>query len=611
MEKSKKSDFFEKRYLWIAFLAAFLPRLVFLAGIQTMSIAGDELFSMWPAAKLAGYDWGGVMDSYRYYGYGYSALLLPFLYLIHDSVLLYKCMVLVMALAQSLTAPVVCHLMKEYFDVKNKKVLCLSGVTCSYLVAVRAVYTYPEFIYVLVVWLIVWTILKLNKNIENKKRKSGYTFLLVILLTYALSVHSRASALWIALAGMIAFYAWVYRKSVVSLPVCAVLGIAGFAAFRGGLEWVVRMLGYGAGAQVSNTSAGTPLKTFEIFLNPHSWTSWFNIIAGQLNEAVINTGGFAVGIVIVLLVVFWKALWREKEIVEEGRDVYSPYIAAGIFCVLSIAVTIGGQSVTWLSSVVAAADGGDPDGFRAITYFRYYAAYAGPLLMMGIAYFFHRPEMLDRVKGKVLLIAGMLQGYWVLCILPLVVYFSGCVWSYAPFSFTRGFREDVGLRCYLPGTLAVIVMLLLGYHCCRKKKYHRLLILLCVFLVYQYGYNAWNHEGDRSRLNAQYTEGGRELLEYLRETDTEIDKVYVEKEYVPQTGQVAAYIYQFALLDIPVQAGQPDGKDGQIVYICYHPQEYEYLLDDGYQLEKLSEYEYVYVAGEKLTKKIGKWRKTS
>ncbi|UNT93752.1 hypothetical protein [Allobaculum sp. Allo2] len=45
-----------------------------------MSISGDEIFSFWPAAKLAGYDWSGVMEGYRYYGFGYTALLTPFFF---------------------------------------------------------------------------------------------------------------------------------------------------------------------------------------------------------------------------------------------------------------------------------------------------------------------------------------------------------------------------------------------------------------------------------------------------------------------------------------------------------------------------------------------------
>lgn len=597
--------------MWVAFLAALLPRLIFLAGIQTMSIAGDEIFSMWPAAKMAGYHWEGVMESYRYYGYGYSILLFPFLYLIHDPALLYKSMVLLMVLAQSLTAPVVCHLMRKYLNVENKKVLCLSGIACSYFVAVRAVYTYPEFIYVFVVWLIIWTLLKLNEMIDNKKQKVGYTCLLMLLLTCALTVHSRGTALWAAIAGVVLFYAWVYRKSIVSIPVCISVGVVGLGLFYSGMERVIQMLGYGAGAQVANTIAGTSLKSFELLLDPHSWTSWFNIIMGQLNEAIINTGGFAAAIIIMLLVLFWKALRRDKEIVEDKMMDYSPYIAVGIFCVLAIIVTIGGQSVSWLASAVNAADGGEADGFRAFTYFRYYAAYAGPLLMLGIAYFHHRSEKLQWVKGKALALAGILQGYWVLCILPLVGYFAGCIWSYAPFSFTKGFCGEVGVHSYLPGTLAVIALMLLGYYCCNKNKQKLLLLMLCAFLLYNYSYNAWNHEGERSRLNARYTEGGRELLHYLVQENADIEKVYVEKEYVPDTGQSTACLYQFYLLDVPVMQGKPSEEEQEVLYICYENQLQKQFLDEGYRQFRLSGQGYAYVKGEKLTKIIEKQAKIS
>ena len=134
------------KYIWLAFAIAFLPRLFFVLQSVPVSIGGDEIFAMGPAAKLVGYDWSGVMQDYRYYGYGYTVLLIPFFKLILDPVLLYRMIVLLMALAQSVSAPISYHLMKKYLHVDNEKILCVSSICCSYLVAVRAVYTYPEFI---------------------------------------------------------------------------------------------------------------------------------------------------------------------------------------------------------------------------------------------------------------------------------------------------------------------------------------------------------------------------------------------------------------------------------------------------------------------------------
>lgn len=601
--KSKIRNYVTKNgVIWLAFFIAFLPRMLLLTNVYTLSIGGDEIFSMWPAAKAVGYQWEGVMDQYRYYGYGYSILLIPLMKWIHDPIALYRSMVVLMILAQSLAAPISCHLMKLYLNVENKTILCLTGVACSYLVAVRAVYTYPEFIYTLVVWLIVWVLMKLM-NSEGKK-KIGFTLVVMCLLTYSLTVHLRGVALWGAFLGVFVFYLWVYRKSIVSVPVCILLGCVGYILSRKGIETVLKYLGNQQVTNMQNTSVGISAGVFEILLDPASWTAWLNIIVGQLNEALINTGGLAVAIVIVLLLILWKAVCRKNEIVETKELDYQPYIVVGGFCLLAVVITIGGQSITWLSGVTNAMHGGDPDAFRACTYFRYYGAYVGPLLMLGIGYFSKRADILEWVKGKALLAAGILQGYWVFCILPLVCYFNGCVWSYAPYSLAKGFRDDIGLRSYLPGTLMIVVILLVSYYLCGKKKQRIVLWILCAVLMYNYGYNSLFHEGDRGKMNFLYVAGGCELVENLQESGVEIEQVYVEEDYVPMSGQATTYLYQFQLLDIPVFIGEPEVEGEENIFLCFHPENYIELLESGYQIGKVSDQEYVYVSGNELQETI-------
>lgn len=597
-----------KKYIWIAFLVAFLPRMLFLYRTHTMSISGDEIFSMWPAAKLAGYHWEGVMESYRYYGYGYSVLFVPLMMLIKNPVVLYRCMVFLMILAQSVIAPISCHLMKAYLKIDDERVLCLSGIACSYLVAVRAVYTYPEFIYVLTVWLSVWVLLKLIY--AEGRTKIIYTAVLFILLTYGLTVHSRGVALWAALAGVILFYFWVYRKSIVSIPTCVILGGVGYIASKKGIEILLDYLGNGQISQVSNTSVKISAGMFDILRDPGSWTAWLNIIMGQLNEALINTVGIAAAVVIILSALLWKAARRKKEIVNNQEVDYRPYVVAGIFCLLAVVITIGGQSVTWLLGVLSAMRGEGEDAFRAFTYFRYYGAYTGPLLMLGIGYCAKQTDMIEWVKGKALLTVGLLQGYWVLCILPLIYYYNGCVWSYAPYSFTKGFWDEIGLRSYLPGTLVIIAVSLLSYYLCYKKKYKGILAILCVILVYSYAYNAVCHEGDRGEINCQYVKEGCELAEYLQDEKEYEGIIYVENTSVPLTGQSVASLYQFNLLDARVVADIP-GDEDEAVFFCYYPEEHGELMEEGYSLVQISDRTYAYIKGKHVQETVMEWKTNS
>lgn len=600
-EKIKKN-----KYIWIAFLVALLPRLLFLVKTYPLSITGDEMFAMFPAAKLLGYDWSGVMRDYRYYGYGYTVLLIPFMALIKNPVVLYRSMVGLMALCQALIAPISFHLMKRYLKVEGERLTCLIAITCSYLVAVRATYTYPEFVYVLVVWLMIWVLLELiTEDIQRQwKNKCVYTILLFMMMAYAYTVHSRAVALWGALFITIILYAWSYKQMFLSIPVCVIVGIPAFFAVRMGIGKILAFLNVGQNGTIANTTAGVPISVLEIFKNPKSWTAWADIIIGQLNESVVLTGGIAVPIVVVIWMLIWRALRRDLNIGIDEKVKYLPYIVVGIFCICTIGITIGGQSVTWLGGVLMLFEqNASGDAFRAITYLRYYGAYIGPLFMLGSVYITQNTEIIEKIKGKILLITTVLQGYWVLVILPILCYELGCVWSYAPFSFTRGFMADsVGIRSYFPATLFVFIFTIFSYQMFERKKMKSIVGLLCFVLMYTYMFNGLYHERYRGEKNYQYCQSTVEWIYKLENAGVAVDEVYMEQEAIPETGMDEALEYQFLMPEKRIVLGMPDKNEG--IYI-YHNQEAVPKKLNGNSI-KIDENTYVYVWGENFQKKIQK-----
>lgn len=595
------------KYMWIAFLVSLLPRLLFLIKTYPVSIGGDEMFAMWPAAKLLGYDWSGVMQGYRYYGYGYTILLIPFMALIKNPLILYRCMAAMMALCQALSAPISFHLMKKYFHMTDEKETCLISIACSYLVAVRATYTYPEFVYVLMVWLIIWALLKLDSVNEKRKEKVIYSIMLFMLMTYVYMVHSRALALWMALAGVMVLYGWIYRKACLSLPVCIICGFPLFFAAKSGINKWLEYLNGVQMQQVSNTNAMVSIDILKQFKNPKSWTAWADIIIGQLNESVVLTGGIAVAVVIGMLLLIKKAIKRDSDVIGSEQKTYAPYIVTGVFCMCAIGITIGGQSLSWLGGVTAAMEGtGNEDSFRAITYLRYYGAYIGPLFMAGTVYIIKNRKIIEEIKGKVLIVTGLLQGYWVLVILPVLCYALGCVWSYAPFSLTKGFAADsVGIRSYLPGTVFVIVFMIISYRLFSKKRVKILLSIFCMVLIYTYAFNGIYHERYRGEKNYQYTKPVVEWIEALEKSGEELEEIYVDDSRVPGTWQETRCQYQFLMPEKRVICEVPEGK-GETIYICHHPEEMEQELKGSYEKIQISESAYVYVWGEKLQKAVNR-----
>lgn len=589
-----KEKLLKNKYIWIAFLVALIPRLLFLIKTYPVSISGDELFAMWPAAKLLGRDWSGVMGDYRYYGYGFSVLWIPLMALIKDPVILYRSMVTVMILFQAAVAPISYHLMRKYLQVENEKQACLLAIVSSYLVTVRATYTYPEFIYDLMVWVIAWILLKLiTEEVQTRKSvKAIYTVALFLALAYAYSVHSRAVALWGALLVTLILCAWIYRQVFVSIPAAILTGIPAFLLVRMGIGKLVAFLEKGQDAAVSNTSTGASLQLLDWFKDPKSWTAWTNIIIGELNESVVLTGGIAVAIVVAICILIWRGLCRQAEIVESERKQYLPYIVIGIFCILTIGCTIGGQSITWLGGVALLMEQNESgDAFRAITYLRYYGAYIGPLFMVGAVYLIKHADLLEKIKGKVLLITSLLQGYWVLVILPILCYELGCVWSYAPFSFTKGFAADsVGLRSYLPATVFVFVFSLLSYELFKRKKVQLVVGLLCAVLMYTYAFNGFYHERYRGENNYRSCQDLVDWVEDQEESGRQITKIYVDE------GALDAYELQYLLADKIIVKGRPEQADG--AYLCKEKNSIEKKLRDKATEYKINDETYIYLWDE-------------
>lgn len=547
----------------LSFFIALGIRMIFLPRVYTMSVSGDEIFSFWPAAKMAGYDWQGVMNTYRYYGFGYSLLLYPFFLIFKDPIVLYRAMVILMMICQSLVAPISYHLLKRYFNIKNIWVLFFGSIACAFMVSIRAVYTYPEFVYDLMVWLSVWILLKLLHT-ENAWKKAAFTLLLLMCIGYAYSVHARGITLIGGLLIAVLFFIWVYRKCPVSILVSVFATVLCIGVVRFGMNSVIENVSTHSATAVENTEVVSGLSgIISAFKDPETWTGFINIIVGQLNEAVINTAGLAIFIVIALLVILWKALLRKKEILTVE---YQPYVLIGIFCLTCVVVTIGGMALRSAGNVAwTMKNGGDPDVYRQITYFRYYAAYIGPLLMLGIAYFAKKSELLNSWKYKALLVYTLLQGYWILCIIPIVYHYSGCVWSYAPYSFTKPFYDPITLKTYLIGSAFIFFIFMILIIMIKFKKIKLILPLFCVFLIYNYSYNAFFHESARGRANWLETQEGIEFLKNLK-METGIDEVEILPHSISIGGQGSVFIYQFHEPNIKFdEINNKEKADGNIV----------------------------------------------
>lgn len=64
--------------------------------------------------------------------------------------------------------------------------------------------------------------------------------------------------------------------------------------------------------------------------------------------------------------------------------------------IMCIGAVMFAQCFTWLKRVVPALDGGNPYGFKALTYVRYVGPFLGPVFMTGIAMIYEKRESIRK-----------------------------------------------------------------------------------------------------------------------------------------------------------------------------------------------------------------------
>ena len=584
----------KQRYLIVlSFLLAFLPRLAFLFGTYPMSIAGDESFLFLPVAEWAGFDWSGLEGMYRYYGYGFIFLFTPLFRMIEDPVVLYRVIVFIMILCQAAAAPISYHIMKRFFDMKDEVNTLIISTAISYLVFVRATYVYNEFPYDLVFWLSLWTLLNLHENMANKRKRVLLTILLLALLTYEMTIHSRAITLFLALGVTVVFYFWTYRKSVISVPAAVAVGVVGLILATKGIDYIVDIASAASsGSEVMNTSVSFSIAA--IFGSTKSWTAWLYIVLGQVNTMVLFTGGIALFGAVMGCMFLWKALIRrKKEFLEENKN----YILVFMYCLSASAITILGHSFSGMQGVTSAIfEGGDLDALRALTYLRYYGVYFVPAVMLFMVWLARKREC-GKFVAPVCVTAGILQVFWFCCIIPVFGDGMGTSWEFNAFSLTKGWDDLIRVRTYLPAMAFLVVFLVIGVYALRKKRYRLFLLLFTAVFFYQYIYNSIYHEQERGKRIYGYCSQAYEALnnaeEYLP------DELYVENTLTPGIGQLIPCEYQFLFRDKTIVPGAPEEGKGE-VYLCVNPESGEYLFDKGYECAKIAEESYIFTDEEEL-----------
>lgn len=592
----------KKRAYFICFLIALLPRLIFLEWTYPLNISVDEFSMFLPIVKYLGWDWSNMILKPLYYGYGFIVLLTPLFKWIDDPILLYRIIVVFMMLSQALIAPIAYFIVKKIFYVKKELFAGLIAIACSYLVTQRAVYIYNEFIYVLLVWAVFLILLLLQKAQDNRKLKRKYSVILALILSYAMTIHARAITLFIALGVLSILYYWLYRRHILSYVSFGLVGSIGYVLSTFIKNKIVVAIFSDVPGKVYNTTVSFSLSA--ITISPRAIVGWFDIIIGQINSMVIMTCGVGIVFILIGFIYIWKALSRDKILIKKGTtDENASYVVAFVFFLTAAAITILGQSFSWLPSVTETLDTGvQQDGLRALVYTRYYGAYLGPVVLAGMSYVFHNMQKVQVLIKPVIIIVVSLQCIWMMCVVPYLVGFTEGSFPSFIYSFTKGWQDNITFHSYLPAVVAVIVITILFCYLYKRNRLNLAFGIFTFVLVYGYCYQAIDYEGYRGVENFKGVDCSYKLLREIKETGLLPDTIYVQNSNAKNGGHATGCIYQFLFGDNKIIPEIPDENVKEAIFLTGEFQEYPDLLRQGYSCIQLEDGEFIYVKGEKLKK---------
>lgn len=607
---SKKSYM---KTLILLFIVAFIPRFILVFLNHTpLRTPMDEFCTMATAAHMAGLDWTDtVVRSYHYYGGGFTILLAPLFKWISNPFALYAAVLCVAGALQSLIAPIAFHLMYRYFGIRNRWYLYLGALASSLMVAVRTTLFYNEHPTILLFWLIVWILCILLEQQDNYRKQAKWSVILMLVLGYCLTIHARTKIYYIALVVLVLGYFLFYKKWLIAKIPAIISGVAAYFLAQRFIDWIkATVFLYEEGDFLKNTEVSLHL-SLNLLLSPKSWQGWLATIIGQVHVSTIFTVGFA-GIAIPLIVVFLyrsitgsPALSRYSWTKDRSALVTleRPYlVVVALFCVLCIGGTIFAQSLSWLFRVKSALEeytyGTNAYGYKAFTYFRYYAVYIGPFFLVALTLLYHAKDLVRKYWGYILTFFVMLQALFACFVLPHITNNTVASEIYWPFAFWKSLSSDQKMRThvYVLGILVAVVFFLIFFFCYLKKKILVPLVLLTLMLLYHYCYSSLYVDGTYTDKYSDRAAATYALITSMEEDGCELPHDLYTVDINSNT-QKRIYTQQFLLNDYHLIPARPEADVEAAIVFCNKANN-EKLLNMDYVQAQLDSNEYLYIKGE-------------
>ncbi len=578
------------------YLICFIPQCI-IALSQFPILVGDDLGVLSVPAYLAGRDWTDIWREVSFYGGGYHILMTPFFLFTSNPIIIYRGVICTYVFFQALIGVIAYHIARKYYQT-DALYAGITGVICSYFTYAKSTYVSNEIILLFGLWVIILIFFKLLEYDEKPRRKRIFTICLSVWSCYLLTVHLRSTAIIIAIMVVVLFYFFFKKKYLVSPIIYFISTFIGYFIAQNFNTLIQKKIWIAdASAELHNSNVFSGIENIIHLFDIRYWHAWAAIFFGQLSTASVMSLGILCPIFILSIYIILKN-FRFRKKVQYMEEKYDFVIFS--FLTISILITLGGQSITWLENAYNSIQLGayntvdDPNTnlARVFTYLRYFSFYTNPLLFMGLIHFRKEFSYIRKILNGGFLLWGILQLFWINYVYPYICNINSVANVYIPFSFSKYGVGAAGDKVYLPAVILCSLALCGTVFVFRRRKYSYGLLIICVGVIFQYLYYGIVHENDWwNRGNATY--------EALRQY---IDELPFDTVYVPYDAM--AYEMQFLFNNIRVKKELPDDDvENAVVLSNLYPIDGENywhsLTENGYISVKLDDNEVIFVKGNK------------
>ena len=569
------------QYMIASFAFTLIAHVLRIGRTINIDILSDEMGTLATAAHLAGLDWSGSFLAGRYYGGGYYWIFAPLLILIDNPYLIFVMIYAVNSVFVALISVLIYHILVNYFYLGHSyRAVFYSIVPGTFFRIVDWDYISNEVPLYIVFWCILFFLLK-GFITDSWKKRIWYTIAVGLLMSYTLTLHERAIAIWIGIILALLLIRIFMKKKIVDLRVILPVLIIGYIATRLFKELLLNTFWYYAPV-VINTEVFGSIGSF--FLED---ILGFKTVIDIMVANVISGGFISFGLILFSITI--AAIFVVYFIKERGKMELSDTQIMGVLLLLislfNFIIIIGGLGVQWGAGVYERRMSGEILGssIRAFNYYRYYAAFIGGMLIIPFV-------VLEKkwISKKMLCITTFILStvltfyyfvfihYYYIAQWHTVLRFGGA----DPFTMWRNLEATMRTRGILMSFFFLFCIIFSVLFSKMPWKIYPILVILGI------GISNISYGGVQVPTFVNYRAGGTRAFINQHGLAEELEHLYTDS---------GPYNFQFMMKNLPIIPGHPE--EGVMVSNL-GPLEYRSNIthENGFMYKQLGSSEWIYVS---------------